>query len=119
MAAIVATVATEDGVADLRLASWCLVHGYVTLCIGTDLEPTDRRLERAPVSRILGRWFDEARALAMRWREATGNLNSRRVAATLAHYPALICSDARFTARMASTSARARWLTSSGVKPGL
>lgn len=44
--AMVAAIATEGDVPDLSLAAWCLVHGYATLCIETDLEGGERRAER-------------------------------------------------------------------------
>jgi AcrR family transcriptional regulator len=44
---VVETVATHEQVADLSLAAWCIVHGYATLCIEANLEPKERRQERA------------------------------------------------------------------------
>jgi AcrR family transcriptional regulator len=44
---VVETVATREQVGDLSLAAWCLVHGYATLCIEANLEPRERRQERA------------------------------------------------------------------------
>lgn len=57
LCAIVATMAREDQVEELSLAAWCLVHGYATLCIETDLETEDRRTERA---RLFARIIREA-----------------------------------------------------------
>lgn len=47
MADIVATIAPPTRVADISLASWCIVHGYASLCIEAGLEPPDRRTARA------------------------------------------------------------------------
>jgi AcrR family transcriptional regulator len=47
LAGVVAGFAPKAQVAELSLAAWCLVHGYATLCIETDLEPAARRRDRA------------------------------------------------------------------------
>lgn len=44
---VVATIVSEDAVADRSLAAWCIVHGYATLCIETGLEPVSERSKRA------------------------------------------------------------------------
>jgi AcrR family transcriptional regulator len=47
LASVVARYTTPDRVDELSLAAWSLVHGYSMLCIEANLEPTDRRPERA------------------------------------------------------------------------
>jgi hypothetical protein len=47
LVSVVETVTTDKQVGDLSLAAWCLVHGYATLCIEANLEPKDRRKDRA------------------------------------------------------------------------
>lgn len=44
---IIAMLGDAANVGESSLAAWCLVHGYTTLCLETDLEPGDRRAERA------------------------------------------------------------------------
>jgi hypothetical protein len=46
-AADVARFAVADRVDELSLTAWSLVHGYFMLCIEVDLEPSERRSERA------------------------------------------------------------------------
>ena len=47
LSAIVAEFAAADRVAALTLAAWSLVHGYALLCIDANVEPGERRAERA------------------------------------------------------------------------
>jgi AcrR family transcriptional regulator len=47
LVSVVETITTDKQVGDLSLAAWCLVHGYATLCIEANLEPKDRRKDRA------------------------------------------------------------------------
>jgi AcrR family transcriptional regulator len=44
---IIGRLGRAPNVGEATLAAWCLVHGYTTLCIETDLETADRRAERA------------------------------------------------------------------------
>lgn len=47
LAAVIATMAPKDQVADRSLAAWCLIHGYATLCNETGLESVSKRKTRA------------------------------------------------------------------------
>jgi AcrR family transcriptional regulator len=47
LAKIIAGLDSTARVGESTLAAWCLVHGYTTLCIETNLEPNSRRAERA------------------------------------------------------------------------
>jgi hypothetical protein len=56
LAAIIATLTAAERVAELSLAAWCLVHGYATLWVETDLEAEARRAQRARLfARIIRR----------------------------------------------------------------
>lgn len=47
LAKVIATMTTEDQVADHSLAAWSIVHGYATLCNEAGLEPKSARSKRA------------------------------------------------------------------------
>jgi AcrR family transcriptional regulator len=47
LVSVVEKVTRDKKAGELSLAAWCLVHGYATLCLEANLEPKEKRKERA------------------------------------------------------------------------